>query len=878
MVASTISLARRIAAALRFRGFPIKAELRTDDLGVSLRPGRRSTHSLNKRLRLGLSRSSRAAVLRKAAGPRAGILFATGSLPQATYAQTVAGLSTHQLKAVQRSARRVAGSAGMQSCTFTTVLLRLGRLPIVQMQKEQIRLWLELWKRADNRSELTSAWRVTRDALAPLTLPRAWQLAAGPMAATILTLRQAGWTPSQPHLWIAPRQRLATLQAVEPHAHGDILQAVADDLELKVWEQASRHFLGEGLQQGKPNFEPAIIVRRKLLKAARDEKLAAATAVNGIEQNVTVLIPSALRAAALQTANAGGSTVGSRYNPPRPCPRCGACNETARHRYFDCTDNTSAELLSFEPSLTKTQWIGELWGKPTGQSLEPCLWGRGILPADHSHNLATAAESKFVIAGDFVAAAHASGTIYTDGSGGPKIAAAALRRVGAGAAAFHASTSADGTVHLDHIGLVFSQTPGKQSVPRAETFAGVQALSAAEPGFVRAWWSDASYTVKGAEQLHRRQAGSNGDVWVSLGAQLDRHPGLLPTKVKAHTTLDDVVAGTIPFEHYFGNGLADVAAGCAAEIFQEQEPVLREAERWFGIAIGLNWRIATIEARCWQAAAAAKVPLPILPPIPEVLPRSVVKQHALQALKDSQHRLYRFKNGFACARYQRWRSYTKSHTWPAISCVRLSRPETTQPPPDAPLSQAPTLPLDIDDPDGAIFDEDFDESELHEMGPPSDSEHDGQQALVSVSSAKSQRRAWRRATDSANAQNKANAREESATAATSQSSANFAAALNAAEVQELSACPPWAVLADRSHNLFTIGGFVFCASCGSRAASQVRKSRLTKHCTGHSTPDSRRDLIWLSQGRCPHTAEWPYGGRQPISPQSLRRVILPDSQ
>ena len=173
VVASTISLARRIASALRARGYPIRAELRTDDLGVSLRPGRRSTHSLNKRLRLGLSRSSRALILRRAAGPRAGNLFATGSLPQATYAQAVAGLSGHQLQSVQRSARRVAGAAGMQPCSYTTVLLRLGRLPTIQMQMEQIRLWLELWKRAEDRSELARAWRATRDELAPLPLSRA---------------------------------------------------------------------------------------------------------------------------------------------------------------------------------------------------------------------------------------------------------------------------------------------------------------------------------------------------------------------------------------------------------------------------------------------------------------------------------------------------------------------------------------------------------------------------------------------------------------------------------------------------------------------------------------------------------------------------------
>ena len=294
-------------------------------------------------------------------------------------------------------------------------------------------------------------------------------------------------------------------------------------------------------------------------------------------------------------------------------------------------------------------------------------------PANRSQNLATEAGSGFLVAGDFEAAVKASGTIYTDGSGGPKIAAAALRRVGAGAAAFHAVTREDGSLCLEHIGLVFSQTPGKKTVPRAEAFAGAQALSLAATGTVQAWWSDAAYTVRGASQLQQRQAGANGDVWLRLSNQLARHAGPAPSKVQAHTTLDSVAADEISFEHYFGNGLADLAAGCAAALFQEQKPVLREAEKGFGIAIGLNKRIATIEARCWHAAAAITVPQPVLPPIPEVFPSSVAKDQARAAPKVSQHRLYRFKSGFACARCQRWRSDGRSHTWSSTTCVRRSR-------------------------------------------------------------------------------------------------------------------------------------------------------------------------------------------------------------
>ena len=288
------------------------------------------------------------------------------------------------------------------------------------------------------------------------------------------------------------RQRLATLQAEEPHGHRDIVQAVGDDLELNLWKRAAKHFLGDGLQQGRPNFEPARLVRRKLLRAAQKEKADAAVDAKQGRCTAEPLIPAALRAAALQAANAGGATVGARYVPPRPCPRCGAPAETARHRYFECADNDSPEILAFEPALQKTAWVGQLWSKPSGQTIEQCLWGRGILPADHSQNLATETGSRAVVCGNFARAASAAGTLYADGSGGPKHAASALRRAGAGAAVVHTTTGPSGEFLLADIGLLLSQVPGRQSVPRAETFAGAQALAHAEPGTLHTWWSDAA--------------------------------------------------------------------------------------------------------------------------------------------------------------------------------------------------------------------------------------------------------------------------------------------------------------------------------------------------------------------------------------------------
>ena len=143
VVASSISLARKVAGGLsRGAGLKISAQLRAEDLGVGVRPGLRSTFVLKRRLKLGLERAGRAAVLRQAAGPQAGKLFATGVRPQICYGHSIAGMSLMQRRSVLSSARRVSGPAGMRSCPITTVYLRLGILPVAQLQADQVKLWL----------------------------------------------------------------------------------------------------------------------------------------------------------------------------------------------------------------------------------------------------------------------------------------------------------------------------------------------------------------------------------------------------------------------------------------------------------------------------------------------------------------------------------------------------------------------------------------------------------------------------------------------------------------------------------------------------------------------------------------------------------------
>lgn len=876
VVATSISAARRIAEALRRQGLPVKAELKADDLGVGVAPGRRSAKTLNKRLKIGVSRASRAALLRRAAGPAAYKLFATGDLPQQTYAHAVAGLAPLQQKKVLRAATIVTGKAGFQACPHSTAWTKLGRLPTAQLLVDQIRLWTEIWQTTADRAEVVRAWRLIREALAPETARRAWQQTHGPIGATILALKQIGWEPAQADYWVASGERIATLSASEPHAVQDIVSTFSHDAHARVWQDASAHFLGSGLEQGVPSFDLAKAARSKLQRAADKHKAARSVADRaGHPREQAEFLPYALRLRALAAINTGGATVGCRYTPPRPCMRCGVLNETPEHRYFLCADNHSQQMQESEEAIGKTNWISAQFMQQTARPLEPCLWGRGILPASKSSNLRSEMQERHIILGDLEGATSASGSLFTDGSGGPKWIPEALGRVGAGAASFAVDAAADEQSPglLKKIGLLFTSVPARRTVPRAETWAGARALSCLSTGAVRRWGCDALYMVQGARaaKVAFRKAGPTGDVWCALDEQLQRHR-IAPEKVKAHTSLQDVISGHISFGDYFGNQLADLAAGVAATIFQEQLPAIQNAEKCFGLAVQLNLRLAAIEARCWSVAAAELVPAPQLPEVPEAVSPSGARAIAVSNIIAAGHKLYRFRTGFACAGCQRWRAHQHSRRRLTLPCVAA---------PERAVDEVTLAPGGIDDAEcgpeleEAALSQEFEYPEELEQafaadpGEPED--------WVSVTAARAARRRWRAERDELAAADRATASQAAQDTASEVAASSLAGALATADLSSVEG-PAWASFSHATHVLYTIEGFVVCGLCGVRASRQIRVSGLTKPCSRRLSAHGRQSLQRLAAGRLPtREPHWPSGREGARTGETLRRIKRPDT-
>ena len=579
----------------------------------------------------------------------------------------------------------------------------------------------------------------------------------------------------------------------------------------------------------------------------------------------------------------------------------------------------------------RTDWVSLQFTRATtpGRLLEPCLWARGILPANRSSNLPRELGDKQVMFGDFSKAAQGSSTIFTDGSGGPEWALKPLRRVGAGAAAISFAEPPScfiGPAHVSDVGLLFSQVPGRQTVPRAETWAGAQAIKEARQK-VSLWWCDASYTVSGALQSSRpsRCAGANGDVWCALDAQLRASPDLPgASKIKAHQSLECVHNGKLTFAQYLGNGLADVAAGVAAEVFQESAAILTAAEADFSLAVMLNLRLATIEATSWAAATSKLVPRPVLPGLPVLETFEVSLADAQRRMRGSGHQLFKFKAGHSCLRCQRYRSLGRAYMWARLPCIRppgesgeaaanlrsWPSPSSSAVPavvargdapriepvacsgptglPPAPLPVLNSYSFDNEEGDPGWFDRAIEEEQAalvppaHECSPAVEearaSAHFWQPALASdadqlitVTAEQRARKNWRIANAAIS-----NEMREQAMSASDRAVREVAAGSRCQAITaefDPTAFPPWAERAHSSHDLLWMGGFVFCGFCGSKAAYAINCSKLVSPCSGKQSADSRRAVNRLIAGKLPMGHKlWPDGGANLREGSEIKRV------
>ena len=183
------------------------------DVGIEVSAGtRRCVATQNTRIRKG---GARAANIKKlvAIDSRALKLAPTGVAPQQGYGHEAQGSAPSQVTLMRRNMKRATPMGNSHSCLTTTIewYYGLGKDPFVSTGADQIGQWFDLWSKCDDdktkRIRLSWSRKVHRLA----RHPNKWSQAKGPISATICTIVDAGWIPSQPDCWIAPNGSWARL-------------------------------------------------------------------------------------------------------------------------------------------------------------------------------------------------------------------------------------------------------------------------------------------------------------------------------------------------------------------------------------------------------------------------------------------------------------------------------------------------------------------------------------------------------------------------------------------------------------------------------------------------------------------------------------------
>ena len=251
ILTSKLSLSKGIAGRLRARGIYFKVASYAKDLGIGTTAGvRRITRFLDLRIRSVRNRVNRIKILNRI-DQRAGRLYNTGALPQASYGKEAMGVSPSQLQSLRALAADSVSSATKGQCTTTLIWVALGQEndPATKVVLDQVRAWFSVVEGAD-MEQVSRAWWSQKLTFTKSGNP--WGTVKGPMGAVIATLRQVDWLGITPFKWVGHD---GSEWAYHPTHSKDIslhpmLDGLRSAVERIVWGQASNHHCGRGLAEG----------------------------------------------------------------------------------------------------------------------------------------------------------------------------------------------------------------------------------------------------------------------------------------------------------------------------------------------------------------------------------------------------------------------------------------------------------------------------------------------------------------------------------------------------------------------------------------------------------------------------------------------------
>ena len=236
------------------------------DLGVANTAGaRRSTKIMKRRFADTARRFKKTKALARK-GVRTAHLTRVSCLAKA-WGHQAFGVSP---SALQRLRSAVAGALPdyKTGCCITTLMalgpdqLDLGH----KLRAEIVFTWVDLWRQNPHRHRFWKrAWgKIARD-LESRDGNARWRRASGGISALQCALLDLGWKISQADEWIDDRQVTWAITGL-PFDEVAVKQEIGRSIDRALWRKASRHHLGDGLENGV--FTPPLVAYIRSIRNA----------------------------------------------------------------------------------------------------------------------------------------------------------------------------------------------------------------------------------------------------------------------------------------------------------------------------------------------------------------------------------------------------------------------------------------------------------------------------------------------------------------------------------------------------------------------------------------------------------------------------------
>ena len=627
-------------------GVHVRSATGERDLGVwnSVSRSRKNcTVMQSKRLKKAAARFKKVAGLTRAVRA-ARKLAHTGALPAALWGSITIGVSPTSLSHLRSQFAAATGIAGRGRCATTAIAISAGPNgdPGITTVVDQLSLYIDLWRfDASLRAAAMRYWSSMRASVFSGETVSVWNRVSGPLSATVATLEDQGWDLQSQLRWRDPAGDEWIPSFDESAVDKSVILSVAAGFaRQKLWERASAHWCGKGVEGG-VDWRTSMALHRHIstLKAPCSISASQVDRDMELEALVDESTPEHWPDTALawlELLLCGGYWPAQRFHDLHPevpalCPRCRREPETALHLLWTCPANQyldDSRVVSTQDLVQSAVDGAELW---------PCLWLRGLLPSRLVPvNTPHVDDELLWFVGRYPPGGWSSGVYFTDGSGGPYSSYPSIRRCGVGIcvidmnADFH-NPDADPLIWGAYLAL-----PGPlQTVPRSELYAVMVIVERASVGLFEVR-SDAKIIV----DLYARGraaclSAEHSDLWRRIWSILDRGVVILRLVwVKGHSD-EFAIAEQYMVEpvNVFGNTYADALADRAAE---EHQVSLQDAitTRWhFSAVRNIQARaIVILMSTLQRRSSATMVPKVVALRAPTIAGLAVTSQHEFNVL------------------------------------------------------------------------------------------------------------------------------------------------------------------------------------------------------------------------------------------------------